>query len=28
VAKWCARIFGYTGALISSLQNLTELLQD
>lgn len=28
VAKWCARIFGYTGALISSLQNLTALLED
>jgi uncharacterized protein YukE len=27
VAKWCARIFGYTGALISSLQNLTTLLE-
>ncbi|WP_244876292.1 WXG100 family type VII secretion target [Winogradskya consettensis] len=27
VAKWCARIFGYTGALISSLQNLTALMQ-
>ena len=28
VAKWCARIFGYTGALISSLQNLTALMED
>lgn len=28
VAKWSARIFGYVGALISSLQNLTTLLQD
>ncbi|MEV6848880.1 hypothetical protein [Actinoplanes sp. NPDC051411] len=27
VAKWCARIFGYTGALISSLQNLTALME-
>ena len=27
VAKWCARIFGYTGALISSLRNLTTLLE-
>jgi uncharacterized protein YukE len=27
VAKWCARIFGYTGALISSLQNLTTLME-
>jgi hypothetical protein len=28
VAKWCSRIFGYTGALISSLQNLTALMVD
>ena len=28
VAKWCGRIFGYTGALISSLQNLTALMED
>jgi uncharacterized protein YukE len=27
VAKWGARIFGYVGALISSLQNLTALLE-
>lgn len=27
VAKWCARIFGYTGALISSLENLTTLME-
>jgi uncharacterized protein YukE len=27
VAKWCSRIFGYTGALISSLQNLTTLME-
>jgi uncharacterized protein YukE len=27
VAKWCGRIFGYTGALISSLENLTTLLE-
>ncbi|GAA1643498.1 WXG100 family type VII secretion target [Actinoplanes couchii] len=27
VAKWCGRIFGYTGALISSLQNLTALVE-
>jgi uncharacterized protein YukE len=27
VAKWCARIFGYTGALITSLQNLTALME-
>lgn len=27
VAKWCGRIFGYTGALISSLQNLTALME-
>jgi uncharacterized protein YukE len=27
VAKWCGRIFGYVGALISSLQNLTTLLE-
>ncbi len=27
VAKWCARIFGYTGSLISSLQNLTTLME-
>ena len=27
VAKWCARIFGYTGALITSLQNLTTLME-
>ena len=26
VAKWCGRIFGYTGALITSLQNLTTLM--
>nr|WP_296069726.1 hypothetical protein [uncultured Actinoplanes sp.] len=26
VAKWAGRIFGYTSALISSLQNLTTLL--
>jgi len=28
VAKWCPRIFGYTGALVSSLQNLTALMED
>ncbi|MGK5680244.1 WXG100 family type VII secretion target [Actinoplanes sp. URMC 104] len=28
VAKWSARIFGYTGALISSLENLTALMED
>jgi uncharacterized protein YukE len=27
VAKWCGRIFGYTGALISSLRNLTTLME-
>ncbi|MCU7727744.1 hypothetical protein ODJ79_28840 [Actinoplanes sp. KI2] len=27
VAKWCGRIFGYTGALVSSLENLTTLLE-
>ncbi|GIM97146.1 WXG100 family type VII secretion target [Paractinoplanes toevensis] len=27
VAKWCGRIFGYTGALISSLENLTTLME-
>lgn len=27
VAKWCARIFGYTGALISSLENLNTLME-
>ena len=27
VAKWAGRIFGYTGALISSLENLTGLLE-
>jgi len=27
VAKWCSRIFGYTGALITSLENLTGLLE-
>ncbi|MEV4707889.1 WXG100 family type VII secretion target [Actinoplanes sp. NPDC049316] len=27
VAKWCAKIFGYTGALITSLQNLTTLME-
>jgi uncharacterized protein YukE len=27
VAKWCSRIFGYTGALISSLENLTTLME-
>jgi hypothetical protein len=27
VAKWCGRIFGCTGALIGSLQNLTALLE-
>ncbi|AGL15208.1 WXG100 family type VII secretion target [Actinoplanes sp. N902-109] len=27
VAKWCSRIFGYTGALITSLQNLTTLME-
>ncbi|MFG1608561.1 WXG100 family type VII secretion target [Actinoplanes sp. NPDC049265] len=27
VAKWGARIFGYTGALISSLENLTALME-
>jgi uncharacterized protein YukE len=27
VSKWCARIFGYTGALINSLQNLTALME-
>ena len=27
VAKWCGRIFGYTGALLSSLENLTTLLE-
>ncbi|GIF20053.1 uncharacterized protein YukE [Actinoplanes tereljensis] len=28
VAKWCSRIFGYTGALITSLQNLSALMED
>jgi uncharacterized protein YukE len=28
VAKWSARIFGYTSALISSLENLTTLMDD
>lgn len=27
VAKWAGRIFGYVGALISSLENLTTLLE-
>jgi uncharacterized protein YukE len=27
VAKWCGRIFGYTGALISSLESLTTLME-
>ena len=27
VAKWCGRIFGYAGALISSLENLTTLME-
>ena len=27
VAKWAGRIFGYTSALISSLENLTTLLE-
>jgi hypothetical protein len=27
VAKWCGRIFGYTAALVSSLENLTTLLE-
>jgi uncharacterized protein YukE len=27
VAKWCGRIFGYTSALVSSLQNLTTLME-
>ncbi|MFG1992002.1 WXG100 family type VII secretion target [Actinoplanes sp. NPDC048988] len=27
VAKWCARIFAYTGALLSSLENLTALME-
>jgi uncharacterized protein YukE len=27
VAKWCGRIFGYTSALINSLQNLNTLME-
>ncbi|HEX5205110.1 MAG TPA: hypothetical protein VFW27_34750, partial [Actinoplanes sp.] len=27
VVKWASRIFGYAGALISSLENLTGLLE-